>query len=349
MKFYKLTIFILIVFLKTETLLSDNNLFNVNNIQLKKNENSTNTTLANRAIKKGFDKLIKKILLNEDTKKLSDLNLTLIKQLVTYYQISKVPNKNEEELVNFSVTFDKDKIHDLFYKQGISYSDISDKEFFILPIQINKDQINVYNNNFFYENWNETSKDKEDLIEFILLLENIEIIQNINKNRNSLINLEIDYLFKEYSEKNLALILIEESKSTNSKVYIKAKIQGKKIDKGLTFKKNDLKKIDYNLKIITETKKEIIDLVKSENLIDIRTPSFLNVKLNLKKKTSLVEFNSRIKNIDLIEKVYVQEFNKNYINLRIKYLGKLDKIINQLKNENIKLQFINEQWTIKTL
>ena len=36
MKFYKLTIFILIVFLKTETLLSDNNLFNVNNIQLKK-------------------------------------------------------------------------------------------------------------------------------------------------------------------------------------------------------------------------------------------------------------------------------------------------------------------------
>ncbi len=84
-------------------------------------------------------------------------------------------------------------------------------------------------------------------------------------------------------------------------------------------------------------------------MIDIRTPSFLNVKLNLKKKTSLVEFNSRIKNIDLIEKVYVQEFNKNYINLRIKYLGKLDKIINQLKNENIKLQFINEQWTIKTL
>ena len=45
----------------------------------------------------------------------------------------------------------------------------------------------------------------------------------------------------------------------------------------------------------------------------------------------------------------MQEFNKNYINLRIKYLGKLDKIINQLKNENIKLQFINEQWTIKTL
>ena len=36
MKFYKQITFILIVFFKTETLLSENNLFNVNNIQLKK-------------------------------------------------------------------------------------------------------------------------------------------------------------------------------------------------------------------------------------------------------------------------------------------------------------------------
>ena len=38
MKFYKQIIFILIVFFKTETLLSENNLFNVNNILLVKKE-----------------------------------------------------------------------------------------------------------------------------------------------------------------------------------------------------------------------------------------------------------------------------------------------------------------------
>ena len=38
-------------------------------------------------------------------------------------------------------------------------------------------------------------------------------------------------------------------------------------------------------KLLLETKKELINLVKLENLIDIRTPSFLNVKLNLNKKT----------------------------------------------------------------
>ncbi len=102
-------------------------------------------------------------------------------------------------------------------------------------------------------------------------------------------------------------------------------------------------------KILYETKNEILNLVKSENLIDIRTPSFLNAKLNLNKKTNLVEFNSRIKKIELIENIFIQEFNKDYINLRIKYLGKIDKIMNQLKNENINLKLINDRWIIKIL
>ena len=88
---------------------------------------------------------------------------------------------------------------------------------------------------------------------------------------------------------------------------------------------------------------------KIKNLIDIRTPAFINVKLDLNKKSNLVELNLRIKNIDLIENIFVQEFNKDYMNLRIKYLGKLDKMINQLKIKNIELKYINDQWIIKTL
>ena len=84
-------------------------------------------------------------------------------------------------------------------------------------------------------------------------------------------------------------------------------------------------------------------------MIDIRTPSFLNVKLDLNQKSNLVELYSRLQNIDLIENIYVQEFNKDYMNITIKYLGKLDKIINSLKQKKINLQLINDQWIIKTL
>ena len=52
MKFYKQIIFILIVFFKTETLFSENNLFNVNNIKVEKKDKITNKSLANKAVKK---------------------------------------------------------------------------------------------------------------------------------------------------------------------------------------------------------------------------------------------------------------------------------------------------------
>ena len=93
----------------------------------------------------------------------------------------------------------------------------------------------------------------------------------------------------------------------------------------------------------------MIDLIKSKNLIDIRTPSFLNVKLEFNKKNNFVELKSRMINIESIENIYVQEFNKDYINIRIKYLGKLEKIMSQLKKNNIDLQFINDHWTIRPL
>ena len=350
MKFYKI-IFILIVFFKTETLFSENNLFNVDNIQLEKNDKTTNKAISDLAIKKGFQKLITKILLKEDINKLSDLNFSSIKQLVTYYQRKNtLSSKNNIELVNFNISFDKDKIHDLFYKRGILYSEVSDKELYVLPILVKENEIFIFNNNYFYKNWNKVyNNDLSDLIDFILPLENIEIIKKINDNRSSLISLNIIELFKEYSNKNLALILIEESKTSNEKIYINTIIQDKKISKSLDLKKQNLSSFEFYEKIITETKKELINLVKSNNLIDIRTPSFLNTRLKIYNKSNLVELKKRLKKIKSVENIYVQEFNKDDMNLRIKYLGKLDKLINALKKENINLQLINDQWIIKTL
>ena len=347
MKLFKQLIFILIIFLETETVFSENSLFNVNNISLEKKDKITNNQLANKAIKKGFDQLTEKILLKEDSKKLSDLNFSAIKQLVTYYQISNKKDEKNNQIVNFSVTFDKDKIHDLFYKKGILYSEISDKDLFILPIAIINNEINIFNNNYFYENWNKIYEN--ELIEFILLLENIEIIQKINKNKRNLVDLNLNILFQEYQNKNIALVFIEDNKADSVKIYIKTKIQGKNISRSLSIKKENFDNEQLYKKIVIQSKKELINLVKSKNLIDIRTPSFLNVKFDLRNKSNLVELNSKIKKIDVIENIYVQEFNKDYMNLRIKYLGKLEKIINLLKNEKVNLRLVNDQWIIKTL
>ena len=167
--------------------------------------------------------------------------------------------------------------------------------------------------------------------------------------KNDLINLDINELFQEYPNKNLAIIMIENNKIKNEKVYLKTRVQGKDISKSISVSRQNLDLAQFYQKIILETKKELTNLVKSKNLIDIRTPSFLNVKLNLDDKSNLVELNSRIKNIDLIDNIFVQDFNKDHMNLKIKYLGKLEKMINQLNTKKINLELIKDEWVLRVL
>ena len=65
-------------------------------------------------------------------------------------------------------------------------------------------------------------------------------------------------------------------------------------------------------------------------------------KINEVKKQIILVFNK----IDLIDNFYVQKLNKDYVLVKIKYLGKINKIINKLKDQNINLKMIAGQWQL---
>ncbi len=350
MKFLKKILLILVIFLPSGNIFSEENLFNVNNIELLKKANISNDQLANKAIKLGFEELTKKILLQNDYKKLSQLNFQEIKQLVSYYQIiNSNENKDiKENIVNFNIFFDRNKLHDLFYKRNIFYSDISNKELYLLPILIKDDRIFIYTNNYFYQQW--AVIEEKNLIEFILPIENIEIIQNLNKKKNNLLDLDLNVLFKEYSNKNLALVILEEDNQKINKIYLRTRIQDKYIDKSISSSEvASNNKEDHYKNTIKKVNEEITNLVKSQNLIDVRTPSFLNARFSLNKNNTLVELDKRLEQINLVEDVFVQEFNNRYVLLKIKFIGKIERILKQLENQKIILKFINEQWSIKII
>ena len=137
--------------------------------------------------------------------------------------------------------------------------------------------------------------------------------------------------------------------STKEKIYLISKINNKSIVKNIKLNKLELRDNNFDEEIIKEIKKELINLVKAQSLIDISAPSFLNAQLNIKKKNNLVELNLRLKKIDLIENVFIEDFNNEYVSLKIKYLGKLDNILRQLKDQNIILKFIGDEWSIKII
>ena len=252
MKFLKSIIIILVIFLKTGNVLSNEDIFHVNNIELIKKTNISSEEMANRAIKKGFEQLKKKILLNKDLKKLSDLNLSQIKELVSFYQVQSI-NEDliKQNTVKYNISFDKDKLHILFYNKNIAYSEILNKEIFLLPIFLQDKKIYIYNNNYFYENWNLDYESK--LIEFILPLENIEILQTINSNKDNLLDLNLKDMFPEYKNKNLAAIIIEDTNSKLEKIFIKTIIMGKNIDKNIQVKRlENSQQNEFYQKIINE-------------------------------------------------------------------------------------------------
>ena len=100
---------------------------------------------------------------------------------------------------------------------------------------------------------------------------------------------------------------------------------------------------------IKEIKHEINETWKSQNLIDIGAPSFLNIKLDINKKNDLLNLQMALNKIDLIENYYVLELNKNYAKIKIKYLGKIDKMKNKFNNQGIKVTISNEEWKLELI
>ena len=97
--------------------------------------------------------------------------------------------------------------------------------------------------------------------------------------------------------------------------------------------------------ILKYLKKEILELVKSQNIIDIGTPSFLNVNFHLNNQNDLFMFQNILSEIDLIENFNVQEFNNKNAYIKIKYFGKINKIKEKLIEKDVRYKFCNNQWS----
>ncbi len=341
---------IIIILFKTGNVLSNNNLFNVNNIEIGKETSKNKEKKVNLAFRNAFDQLTNRLLLEEDYQRVSNTSIADIKKLISYYQIKDTFKKEEDKNIKTAnIFFDKERMHKFFYSKNLLYSDIINTEVIIFPLLKKEKQYFIYSQNYFYENWK--NENLSELIKYILPTENIENIQEINLNKENIYELSVSNCFSEYDSENLIFAFIEIKQNKNAEVYLKTRIEGKKINKNLFYKnKSDLSEKNFNNKIILEINNVIRDLIKSQNLIDVRTPSFLNAEIKMnKKKSNLFEFNTRLKKIDLIDKFYVQEINKDYVSIKIKYLGKISKIIDKFKEQEIDLIMKNGKWQLNII
>lgn len=339
---------IIVFFIKTGNVFSNSNLFNVDNITVISKKIEKREEILNTAFKKGFEELINRILLTKDVKNAENISLNEIKKLISSYQIienQSLLNSNEFKI---NISFSRKMMNKFFYSKNISYADTYETDVVIFPILIENNNFYLFSENFFYNNWISEEKKSNQFINYILPEENIEDIALINKNINNLESIDVKLLLMDYDIKNY-IFLIMKPDIEKINIYIKGNISGHEVVKNtnVDFEYNK-KELNYN-KIINETKLTISEIWKAQNLIDVRTPSFLNITLDINKKKDLQNLQIVLNKIDLIESFYVLELNKKYAKIKIKYLGKISKIKNKLNEQGIKVSNSGNKWKLKLI
>jgi len=345
-------IFCIIVFLfKTQTVFSNNLIYNVNNIEIigKIKNDSDKKKIVQSAFQKAFVIFVNKTLLKKDAKKLYKTKISTIEDLVFTYQIVKKKKKKENILI-VNVKFDQKKIFNFLSQNGISYADVKNISLTLLPIFIKDNNVFMYDDNFFYNNWLKKEIESEStndiLINYNLALENIEDLQYINLNKENLELIDMKKITSLNTSKNYALLIIyftEEKFKAYVKTYIKKKEINKRIDLKV-YSKNETKNYEEAIQTLKE---EINQIWKGQNLIDVSTPSFLDLFLDVKKVDDYSKISSIFDSIDLIENYSVSEMTNKYIKIRLKYKGRLNKLNDKLFEKKINIKITDNKWRIR--
>ena len=348
-----LFLFCIIVYLfKTETVFSDNSIYDVNNIKVsgKLNNNLDNSKLLESAFKKAFLIFINKTLLIEDIKSLNNTKIKTIKDLIFTYQIiSRKKNNNQESELIVNVKFDQRKINHYFSINNISYADVSNISISILPIIKKNNNIFIFSDNFFYNEWNKIENNKtildSELINYNLALENAEDLFYINSFKDNLELIDIKKLSSLNKQENkVFLVFFIEDKV---KVFIKAYFNNREIIKNININLKTTNDTELFKAAIINIKNQINQIWKEQNLIDINTPSYLDIFFEIKKINDLFNFRIFLDGVDVIENHSILEMTNKYAKVRIRYKGRISNLRNEFSREKIELKIKNNQWRLR--
>ncbi len=332
--------------LLTSKSLSYENIFIVNNIKIETpiNINFSREKYIDKAIQNSFEKLMSKILLSSDLQEVSNVNLKTIKNLIQSFQVLGESFLNNKYVATFKFFYNDNKIKKFLVKKNISFSQPNNITAVFFPVFFINDELVGLNENYFYKNWSQINIGDES-ISFILPIDDIDDYIEIEKAKNNIELLNIETLITKYNTKNFIFSLIN-YQNNNLNIFLKTKFNDNRINKNINFKLDSIKNEKRLELILEKLKTEILDIWKSENIINLSIPMSLGVKFKHKNLKELEKLKIIFNEVGLVKSSYVEEININYSTFNIDYFGNPNK----LRSELLKFGYIlkNEQshWEI---
>ena len=328
---------------------SESKIFKIEDIEIaeKFDANFNKEIAINNAFSVAFKELTSSVITTKDKKKIQSIKLNDIKYLVESFEIKNETFLNKQYIANFNVNFNKKKTLSFFERKNIFPSLKINKDFLTILVFIDNDknQIFLYENNPFYKNWDNIKK-KYFLINYILIDEDLEDLKIINENKENIENYKFDQITKKYDISDYIISIIFKNKKD---IRILSKFFFDENLKIINYKYND---VDLNNKkeldnLIFQTKINLEDLWKGNNLINTSLKLPINLQLNSKDTIKIVNLEEEMDKIDLIYEYYVTNISSENINYKIIFNGSPDQFLKIMKDKNIKIDIENEIWKIK--
>jgi len=320
----------LFIFFSLTKSFSEENIFIINNVEAKGSIdlNFSRDKYLNKAFIESFKMLTKKILLRRDLEKVSNINLSKIKKLIKSFQILEESYSKNEYKINIKIFYNESKIKQFLRQENISFSQPENVSAVFFPILYINNEVQTLNENFFYRNWVD-AKIENELINFILPLEDLDDISKINKMKNNLEDIKIDTLVNKYNTKNYIFLLMNYEEEILN-IYLKTNFNDNQINKNILYKIDNMEdELALNSALI-DLKIIITDLWKEENLVNLLLPLAVRVKFEHKNLRDLDKIRKTFNKISIIDSYTFEDFNINNSFFKIYYFGNPKKLKSEL-------------------
>ena len=185
--------------------------------------------------------------------------------MISSFQILEETYRKDEYKATFKIVYNDSKVIELLKQKNISFSQPKDISAVFLPVLFINEEIQDFYDNFFYEEWT-VIEIKNESINFILPLEDLDDISKIKEMKDRIEELNVDDFVNKYDVKNYVFALIHhQNKQLN--IHVKTNFNNSRTSKNISYELNDIKnKLKLN-DILKDLKMQITDIWKQENVI----------------------------------------------------------------------------------
>ena len=305
----------------------------------------------NRVIDDGFRvsffNLISMITTSGDKDKIKNIQLKEIKGMIDSFTISDEKFINNVYFAKLETTFNKKKTLFFLENKNIFPSIGVTNKILLIPIlvDVEKDNIYLFNNNIFYKKWNEKNKSYY-LLDYLLPTEDLDDLNKIQEMSSSIENYDFTSLITKYDLKDYIVSIIFKNKQ---EIKVLSRIN---FNDSLKLDNTKFEKINLNdeddFEIILENLKNIYENYwKKNNQINTSIKLPLTVSINSRGYKKIAKLEETFNATDLISDFYILKFDSETIQYRVVYNGSPKNFLNTMKKNNFDLDVKNKIWIIR--